>query len=357
MRIVQLIDSLEAGGAERMAVNYANALTERIEFSGLGATRGQGYLKFALNTKVSYLFLGKTRRLELAAARKLYQYCRKNEVGVLHAHSTSIFLAVLIKIVIPNIKIVWHDHYGNSKFRKKRPSLIIKFLLICCAGAIAVNSNLEGWIKFKLSFKNVLKLANFVEKDSESAAVTVVKGIAGKRIICLANLRQQKNHIFLLKIALKSKENYPDWTFHFVGKEFNDTIAQNIKSSITDSELMSTVFLYGSCTDTAAIIEQCEIGVLSSHSEGLPLSILEYGLCSKAVVATNVGEVSTIIRHKQNGFLVHSNDENEFYAALEIFILDSKMRTDLGLELNKSVIAEYSKNVVIGQYINWIQTC
>ena len=33
MRIVQLIDSLEAGGAERMAVNYANALVGNIWFS------------------------------------------------------------------------------------------------------------------------------------------------------------------------------------------------------------------------------------------------------------------------------------------------------------------------------------
>ena len=39
MRIIQLIDSLEAGGAERMAVSYANALSEDIEFSALVATR------------------------------------------------------------------------------------------------------------------------------------------------------------------------------------------------------------------------------------------------------------------------------------------------------------------------------
>ena len=35
MRIVQIIDSLEVGGAEKMAVNYANALVGQINFSGL----------------------------------------------------------------------------------------------------------------------------------------------------------------------------------------------------------------------------------------------------------------------------------------------------------------------------------
>ena len=32
MRILQIIDSLDIGGAEKMAVNYANALSQKIEF-------------------------------------------------------------------------------------------------------------------------------------------------------------------------------------------------------------------------------------------------------------------------------------------------------------------------------------
>ena len=61
MRIVQLIDSLEAGGAERMAVNYANALANEIDFSALVATRKQGPLLDQLDPTVSYLFFNKKR--------------------------------------------------------------------------------------------------------------------------------------------------------------------------------------------------------------------------------------------------------------------------------------------------------
>ena len=49
MRIVQIIDSLEIGGAEKMAINYANALSAKIEFSGLVATRAEGKLKNQLS--------------------------------------------------------------------------------------------------------------------------------------------------------------------------------------------------------------------------------------------------------------------------------------------------------------------
>jgi hypothetical protein len=54
MRILQLIDSLEAGGAER-TVNYANALADEIDFSGLVSTRKEGSLVNQINSNVEYL--------------------------------------------------------------------------------------------------------------------------------------------------------------------------------------------------------------------------------------------------------------------------------------------------------------
>jgi len=59
MRVLQLIDSLEAGGAERVAVNYANGLLNRIDGSYLCVTRAEGLLKSSVNNAVGYLFLNK----------------------------------------------------------------------------------------------------------------------------------------------------------------------------------------------------------------------------------------------------------------------------------------------------------
>ncbi len=67
MRILQIIDSLEIGGAEKMAVNYANALTDKVEFSGLVATRKEGNLKSHINQKVNYLFLNRKKFFDVKA--------------------------------------------------------------------------------------------------------------------------------------------------------------------------------------------------------------------------------------------------------------------------------------------------
>ena len=96
MRIVQLIDSLEAGGAERMAVNYANSLQSKIDFSGLVATRNEGILKEQINQKVSYLFLQKKSTIDPTAIKKMYQYCKSHQINWIHAHSSSFFLAIII---------------------------------------------------------------------------------------------------------------------------------------------------------------------------------------------------------------------------------------------------------------------
>ena len=67
MRVVQIIDSLEIGGAERMAVNYANVLAEKISFSGLITTRKEGQLKSQIDSKVSCLFLRKKKTIDFKA--------------------------------------------------------------------------------------------------------------------------------------------------------------------------------------------------------------------------------------------------------------------------------------------------
>lgn len=59
MRILQIIDSLDAGGAERMAVQIANELQIAGHESHLCATRREGLLKKTINSEVGYLFIEK----------------------------------------------------------------------------------------------------------------------------------------------------------------------------------------------------------------------------------------------------------------------------------------------------------
>jgi glycosyltransferase involved in cell wall biosynthesis len=355
MRVIQIIDSLEAGGAERMAVNYANALAHPIDFSGLVVTRKEGPLLNQVSNKVLYLYLNKKGTMDLKALSRLRKFVLENKVKVIHAHSTSFFLAFLLKLSRPSLQLIWHDHYGNSEFLSKRPSVALRMILPFYTGIIAVNQNLKVWAEEKIHFNNVIYLPNFPTKENNVLENTILKGTKGKRIVSLANLRLQKNHFLLLEVAKKVKLSHPEWTFHLVGKDFQDDYSMQIKNLILELNLETNVFIYGSKLDIATILEQSDIAILTSQSEGLPVALLEYGLYRKPVVVTDVGEIPLLIQDGVNGFIVLSGNAQLFYDSLVNLMKNEILQNDFGKALQQTIALNYSEQTVIQQYLDWLE--
>ena len=356
MRILQIIDSLEIGGAEKMAVNYANVLCDKIEFSGLVATRKEGNLISHINKKVNYLFLNRKRTFDIKALFTLRAYCVQHKINCLHAHSSSFFTAFFIKMSLPSVQIIWHDHNGLLDFISKRESLALKTASFFFKGIIVVNYQLKHWVEKELYCKNVIYLANFTTLDCNEIQETILFGKDEKRILCLANLRFQKNHFLLLEVAEKLKVSHPEWSFHLVGKDFNDTYAEKLKSEIIANDLQNNVFLYGLKDDIHNILNQSEIAILTSQSEGLPVALIEYGLSKKAVVSTRVGEIPLIIKNGENGFLTSKYDSESFYQSLVSLIENKELRIKFGNELHTTISKNNSEKEVIHCYLNWLKT-
>lgn len=355
MRIIQIIDSLEAGGAERMAVSYANGLAKKIDFSGLVVTRKEGALSNQIDSLVSYLVLNKKKAFDLKSLHLLRKFVIENKVEIAQVHSTSFFTAFLLKLSLPKLQLIWHDHYGDSEFLHKRPSFYLKVILPFFNGIISVNQQLKTWAIQKIHFKNVIYLPNFPSEEREISEQTVLKGIKGKRIVSLANLRVQKDHFLLLDVAKKLKFSHPEWTFHLVGKDFNDDYSKKIRALILEYNLENSVYAYGARNDIKNILLQSEIGILTSQSEGLPVALLEYGFYGKPVVVTNVGEIPLLIQDRINGFLVESGNPELYYDALVELIDSIYLRDNFGKSLKKTIVNGFSEKAVINQYLGWIE--
>lgn len=354
MRIVQIIDSLEVGGAERMAINYANTLSTRIEFSGLIATRKEGELKNKLDSKVDYFFLNKKSTVDINAVFRLKKYCKKHQVQLLQPHSSSYFIAFLVKLIYPKIQIIWHDHNGLSEFLSRQKWIPLKIASFFFKGIIVVNDQLKKWAINELFCKQVIYLPNFTNEERIVDKETILKGETNKRITCLANLRDQKNHFLLLEVAIKLKKSHPDWSFHLVGKDFEDDYSSKIKEIIISKKLEQNVFLYGTRNDLVSILNQSQIAVLTSKSEGLPVALLEYGIYKKPVVVTNVGEMASIIQNASNGFIVPSNQSELFYKSLVLLIENPDLRLKFGQNLYQTILENHSEQAVMNQYLCWI---
>lgn len=346
MKVLQLIDSLHAGGTERVAVNIANALCNRINASYLCTTRQEGVLKDSLSQYVGYLFLNRKSTLDFKAIHRLHRFVRGNAINVVHAHSSSFFIGTILKLLNPRLVLVWHDHYGKSEFLDTRPKLVLRFCSRFFNHVFCVNTKLEAWNKKHLKAKSINYLPNFAVLNYKEK-ITKLKSKKDKRIVCLANLRDQKDHITLLKSFEKVLESAPDWTLHLVGKDFNDGYSKEIKAFIKEQDLDASVFLYGSCPDTLNILNQATIGVLSSKSEGLPLALLEYGLAGLPVVATNVGDCGKVISAPEEGVLIAQERDDLLAKALIDLIEKNDLRTNLGHCLNFKVVNSFSENSVV----------
>ena len=356
MRILQIIDSLDAGGAEQMAVSYANELVDKVPFTGIVATRREGSLVHQLDSRVSYLFLNKKNKLDFGALFRLRSFVLKNRVTHIHAHSSSFFLAFILKISLPCLKVIWHNHYGNSENLSKKRVFVFKIIIPFFNGVIVVSHNLKRWVMHNLEIKNVIYIGNFSSKASNLASLTFLKGLEKKRILLLANLRGDKNHFLVLEVAKALKITHPDWSFHLIGKDFDDAYSSNIKATIKLFNLVETVFVYGTKDDIDNILNQASIAILTSKSEGLPLALLEYGMHKKPCVLTSVGEIPEIIQNGKNGFIVDPTQTDMFYTQLVLLIENENLRLQMGEELFKTITENFSPDRTINNYLKWLKT-
>jgi glycosyltransferase involved in cell wall biosynthesis len=352
MRVVQIIDSLEAGGAERMAVNYANALAKKITFSGLVATRKEGSLKKQIDLKVSYLFLEKKNSIDFQAIFRLRKYIKQNQIDIIHAHSSSFFIAVLVKLTLPRIKIIWHDHYGTREKETKETNRVLIYFSTFFSAILVVNLQLQKWSKKNMHCSRVIFIPNFTTPEAETEQLTNLKGINGKRIVFLANLKNPKNHISVLKAFSDLKLSENGWSLHLIGKDYFDNYSDQIKKHIEAYSLENDIHLYGAKNDVRYILSQASIGVLASTEEGFPVTLLEYGLENLAVISTNVGYCSSIIQNEINGLLFDPLSDLEVKAQLKKITNNDSLRKILGDNFKQSVEQNYSEEIVIKKLIS-----
>ncbi|WP_329805012.1 glycosyltransferase [Flavobacterium facile] len=352
MRIVQLIDSLEAGGAERMAVNFANALTGKVAFSGIVATRKEGVLKQEINHIETYAFLGRKSKFDLKAIGLMSVYIKKNQIEIVHAHGSSYFFGVLVKLFNPNIKLIWHDHYGNRAEDDKQ-KMVLKICSFFFSKILTVNEALRTWSLQHLNCKEVFFVPNFSDlKTSEEK--TNLKGENHKRIVCLANLKNPKNHVTLLTAFISSEIYKDNWTLHLIGKDFDDAYSDVLKAMIKKNGLENSIFIYDACQDVKFILSQATIGVLSSTYEGFPVTLLEYAQAKLTVVSTTAGYCQRLITHDFNGLLFDPLDSSSLSKHLTYLINNPEICAKFAIQFQKEIESKYSKEAIINKYLNLI---
>jgi glycosyltransferase involved in cell wall biosynthesis len=336
MKIAHMIDSTHLGGAERMAINLVNSLSK---IPGnevvLIVSRSEGQGSNYVEAGVRVLKLGKRSRTDRNAFASLWKLLKSERFDVVHAHTNSIYWLLLLKFsLLPNLKLVWHDHFGNRPASGKWFNRSWNLLSGGLSAYIGISQPVMAWASrvLRTGKHRQFMLPNFpaLGPVTEAGKQPFLLQAGSPTLLLLGNFREEKDHFTLVEAFQQLVQRYPGARLWLAGKTMDSEYRQRVFESIASKQLTHQVVDWGEVADVANLIASADIGVFSSRFEGLPVSLLEFGLLGKPVVATAVGEIPEVLGHGQWGKLVPPGDSHLLGLAL------------LELWENKSLMNKYS---------------
>jgi glycosyltransferase involved in cell wall biosynthesis len=351
--VVQVTDTLDAGGAERVAVNLVNRLDRDRYQPLLCTTRHEGILAAETDPAVERLCLHRRHRIgDPLAVLRLAAFLRRRGVEVVHAHGTSLFISAAACALAPGARLVWHDHLGaNIASRSSR-----EWLYRVGAGradhVITVNRGLEHWAVDVLGLppSRVTTIPNFVVPSHRSSPPADLPGDPDLRIACVANLRREKDHVGLITAMASVARRQPGAHALLIGAPADDEVVREVEDRIRQLGVTGSVTLLGARTDVDAVLAGCSLGVLPSRSEGFPLALLEYGRAGLPAVATDVGECAEILDHGRAGRLVPPGRPSSLADAIVELLGDREAAIALGARLRSRVDEHYGADLIVDRF-------
>jgi glycosyltransferase involved in cell wall biosynthesis len=174
-------------------------------------------------------------------------------------------------------------------------------------------------------------------------------GSPGNRIICVANLRPQKDHVTLLRAIAELRPQHPKVHLLVAGAPVDAAYAQMLRQEVASLGLENHVTFLGQAAGIPSLLRACDVGVLSSGSEGLPLSLLEYGWAGLPSVATSVGQCAEVLDNGMAGILVNPGSPGQLAAALKRFLDSPAQRSDYGRRFRAFVQKRYDPAAIVNQ--------
>jgi glycosyltransferase involved in cell wall biosynthesis len=350
INICQLIDSSDPGGAEKVALLYFDLLSQDFG-SFLCVTRKDGTLTKDLKDNSNYYFLNRNQNNIIKTIFLFRKFVANNNINIIQSHNNSIVLATIISFLPPFPKLIWHGHFSPTNGLPLLKAL--KLVKNKIARIFCVNQQLRDWTIRALHFspEKTIYIPNFsVLKDETNTEDLKLIGSSDKRIVCLANIHELKDHENLIRafdLLHRQSLAYNDYVLILAGtlKE-EDAYYQSLLKLIKERNLEKHIQFTGSISNVKMLLNNAFIAVLSSKTEGFPLSIIEYGLAGLPVVACNVGQIAEILDNGNAGILVEPQNSSSLSSGLLALIEDKTKQELLAKNLQNRVRELYSADAV-----------
>ena len=347
--ILQYIETIGPGGAETVLLDIVRNL-ERARFYPRVILHKSDWLHDQLNRYgIETEIIPSRRSWDLSFLRKFIGYCREHKIDLIHSHlfGANLYASLAGAILRRPVIATFHNELflrGQSeKFLSIKSFIIRKFASNMVFVAEYLKNDYLEYGKFPANkMQTIYNGISLNEKDANGIDSALKKelGISDKDILIghIANFRTPKGHRYLIEAASIVCEKVPDTKFLLVGEEGDGSIKNEVDALIRKFGIENNIRILGFRNDVKNILRLIDVFVLSSVSEGMPLSVIEAMAASKPVVVTNVGGMSEIVIPDKTGFMVAPRDPQALAEKLIALLGNKEKRKEMGQ--NGKMIAE-----------------
>ncbi|KAI9134457.1 glycosyltransferase [Acaryochloris sp. CCMEE 5410] len=156
----------------------------------------------------------------------------------------------------------------------------------------------------------------------------------------VGRLHPIKGHKFFLDAASIVLKSYPNVSFLIVG---DGDLRTELQEQAQSLGIADSVIFTGFRSDAFSIISEMDILVISSLSEGGPLTLFEAMAAGTAVIATNVIGLSHFVKPGESGYLIPSKDAEALANKILELLLDPELCNKMGHNA-KAIISQHDNN-------------
>ena len=277
-------------------------------------------------------------------------FCYIKGIKIVHIHGASrksfARKSLIIRFAkLMRRKVIFHCHGGEFKtyVAEAGESKVLKVLSKCDA-IVVLSQKWVDYFKNDLGLKNVVVINNIVEPaQSFDENPTSSKKL---KLLFLGAICDNKGVFDMLDVIAANKANLVGRIKLYIG---GNGEVERLQSVISQTQLGEIVEYVGWVTgeNKNRLLKDCDIVMLPSYIEGLPITLLEAMAYAKPSITTNVGGIPEIIESGKNGVIITPGDKDALYEAIKLFVENPNLIAEYGAEGLNRVVVFYPQSVKV----------
>lgn len=361
IRVLFLIHTLGAGGAERALVNLVNNMDQNKYDITVETMFDDGVNLNYLDSNINYISKkapypkGVSVLLKFIPPKLLYSHFigkEKYDVMVAYIHGAP------VKTLAGNKKaktIAW-IHNGNPETSTMFENWLLKRNSIrdyaacdrivgVCESVSTAFSRYTGIKDIKVIY-NTLDVKHIIEQSKEPTSICFDSSYIN--IISTGRLAKEKGYSRLISVCKKLKDKGYRFRLYIVG---TGSELEKLNSKIKSYALESDIYLLGFQENPYAYVNACDIFVCSSFTEGLSTATIEALILGKVIVSTDVSGAREIVGDSEYGLVVENSEEGLYKGLKELLSDPQKIEYYKSKALERVAIFDTKKTVTAVEHL------